>query len=548
MARVLLSSVTAPLGARHGDGSAVGYELLHAQVTRAQGAFSPRAVHLQYGLEYIAANLDTPVVTLHYATDETFVEELRSGGYSHVGIAFNLSTAHKMRSMCKLVRQHAPQATIILGGYGTVLPDEELLRHGDVICRGEGVSFMRELLGEPPRTPPFDHPLVVSKLKVLGLTAGSTGLIFAGLGCPNGCDFCATSHFFDRRHIRLLPTGQDLLEVIEGYRALDPEIEFTVLDEDFLLNKRRAMELRELLLARDLHLDMFVFASVKALSKYSPQQLVEMGVGGVWIGFEGSRSGYAKREGRPVAELVADLKRHGILVLASMIVGLDYQTPAIVRAEFEELMGLGPTLSQFLIYGPTPGTPLGERALREGLFRPEYAADPERMWRESDGFSCLIRHPHMAPQQIEELQRWCFEEDFRRQGPSVVRTAEVWLEAWEALRDSPVPALRRRAEHAARRLARVGTLVPAAVALAPSREARRRAIELGRQLRRLTSGKDRLLNAALGVAALPVALATAAALKLDLDRAPNCVRHDWGDGARPLVVRLGKGCLERMSA
>ena len=106
-------------------------------MTRAQGAFSPRAVHLQYGLEYIAANLDTPVVTLHYATDEAFVEELRSGGYSHVGIAFNLSTAHKMRSMCELVRQHAPQASIILGGYGTTLPDEELLRHGDVICRGE---------------------------------------------------------------------------------------------------------------------------------------------------------------------------------------------------------------------------------------------------------------------------------------------------------------------------------------------------------------------------------------------------------------------------
>ena len=548
MARVLLSSVTAPLGARHGDGSAVGYELLHAQVTLAQGAFSPRAVHVQYGLEYIAANLDTPAVTLHYADDETFAAELRSGGYSHVGIAFNLSTAHKMRSMCRLVREHAPEATIVVGGYGTVLPDEELLRHADVICRGEGTSFMRELLGEPVRTPPFDHPLVVSKLKVLGLEVGTTGLIFGGLGCPNGCDFCATSHFFDRRHVRLLPTGRDLLEVIEGYKAIDPAIEFTVLDEDFLLNKRRALELRELLLARGMHLDMFVFASVRALSAYTPQQLVEMGIGGVWIGFEGSRSGYAKREGRPVAELVADLKRHGILVLASMIVGLDYQTPEIVRAEFEELMALGPTLSQFLIYGPTPGTPLGERAVREGMLRPEYVADPERMWRESDGFSCLIQHPHMAPQEIEELQRRCFQEDFRRQGPSIVRTAEVWLEAWEAHRDSPVPSLHRRADYAAARLARVGALIPASVALAPSKEARRRSLALGRQLRRLTGPKDRLLNAALGVAALPAALAIEVALKLDREPPPPCVRHDWGDDAHPPVVQLSGTCPDRMSA
>ena len=34
-----------------------------------------------------------------------------------------------------------------------------------------------------------------------------TGYVFAGLGCPNGCDFCATSHYFKRRHIRFLPDG-----------------------------------------------------------------------------------------------------------------------------------------------------------------------------------------------------------------------------------------------------------------------------------------------------------------------------------------------------
>jgi len=46
--RLLLTSVMKPLGPAYGDAESVGYELLHAQVTRAQGMFSPRAVHRQY--------------------------------------------------------------------------------------------------------------------------------------------------------------------------------------------------------------------------------------------------------------------------------------------------------------------------------------------------------------------------------------------------------------------------------------------------------------------------------------------------------------------
>ncbi len=537
--RLLLSSVITPLGPRHGDGPAVGYELLHAQVTRAQGLFSPRAVHLQYGLEYIAANLDTPTVTLHYPSERDFVRELKEGGYSHVGIAFNLSTSHRMRRMSGLVRRHAPDAVIVLGGYGTVLPDEELAKHGDAWCRGEGVGFLRDLLGEPPRTPPYDHPLVVSRLRVLSVPVSHTGLIFGGLGCPNGCDFCCTSHFYNRRHVRLLPTGRDLFDVVQGYRAIREDIGFTVLDEDFLLNRRRMMEFRDLMLEHEVHADMFVFASVKALSRYTAQELVEVGVGGVWLGYEGTRSGYAKQEGRPLPELIADLKAHGILVLTSMIVGLDYQTPDIVRAEFEGLMALEPTLAQFLIYGPTPGTPLGERTDAEDRWLPEFRDDPHRRWRSSDGFTSMTRHPHMTPAEIEGLQRWCFEEDFRRLGPSTLRSAEVWQTGWEHLNGTDVPALRRRADHLRTSLRRVGALVPVARGLAPSRHVRRRVADLGRRLRRSTSRTDRVVNGLLGAAAWPAAAWTGASLKLDFAQHPTVTRHDWAGPDRPPVVRLG---------
>ena len=62
-----------------------------------------------------------------------------------------------------------------------------------------------------------------------------------------------------------------------------------------------------------------------------------MGIDGFWIGYEGTRSNYAKQQGRPIAEILTEFREHGITVLASMIVGFDYQTPEVVA---EELAGL----------------------------------------------------------------------------------------------------------------------------------------------------------------------------------------------------------------
>ena len=100
-----------------------------------------------------------------------------------------------------------------------------------------------------------------------------------------------------------------------------------------------------------------------------------MGIDGFWIGYEGTRSGYAKQQGRPVDEILTEFREHGITVLASMIVGFDYQTPEIVAEELDGLMKLKPALAQFLIYGPVPGTPFYERIIKEYLLQDVYKTE-----------------------------------------------------------------------------------------------------------------------------------------------------------------------------
>lgn len=528
--KILLTSVCRPLGPRHGDGPSVGYELLFGQVTRAQGIFSPRALHLHFSLEYIADNLESPAVVLQYPSKQELIRELKKG-YDYVGVSFLLALFHKMKDVVALIREYAPQSKIVLGGYGTVLNDEVLKPYGDFICREEGVAFFRKLLGEPAIPMPYKHPLIVSRLKVFSVPVSSTGMIFAGLGCPNGCDFCCTSYFFRRRHIRLLPEGKDIYAVIERYLDIDPSMVFVILDEDFLLNKRRAMEFRACVLKGGKPLRVFVFSSVRAISQYTMEEIMEMGIDAFWIGYEGTRSGYAKQQGRPVDELFRDLREHGITILASMIVGFDYQTQEVVAKELDGLMSLRPTLAQFLIYGPTPGTPFYERIMREGLLHDALRENPEQYYRKCDGFTTMVKHPTLSPSEIEDMQRWCFREDFRRLGPSIFRALETSFLGWKKMRDSTNPLLRRRAEGFAKAVRAGYPALLAGKLFGPSPAARQWLQGFERQIH-AELGRPTWKERFLSVVTLGAALWTWVTLRIDFFQHPRLIRTAYRMPAR----------------
>ena len=510
------------MGPQVGDATSVGYELLYRQVTRAQGIFSPRTVNIQYSLEYIAENLDTPTVVLQYPSKRELIRELKKG-YDYIGISFLMAIFHKVKDMVALIRQYAPDTKIILGGYGTVLTDEELKPYADFICREEGVGYMRRLLGEPEIPMPYKQPLIVSDLKVFGWRISGTGKIFAGLGCPNGCDFCCTSHFYKRKHIKLLPDGKDIYAVVERYLDMDPNLVFLIIDEDFLLNKKRAMEFRDCVMKGGKSLSIFAFSSVKAISQYTVEEILEMGIDGFWIGYEGTRSGYAKQQGRPVDEILTEFREHGITILTSMILGFDYQTPEVVAQEFDGLMKLKPALGQYLIYGPVPGTPFNERVRRENLMRDEFVKHPEQLYRQADGFTTTMKHPTLSGAEIEGLQQWCFEQDFQRLGPSIFRVLEGRLLGYQKLKNSPNPFLRKKAEVYATDLRCSYPVFLAGRLLGPNVAVRHWIGDLEQRIY-AELGRPVFIDQFKSVLAVGAALWTAVTLKLDLFQHPSLMR------------------------
>src|SRR6476620_4644111 len=199
-ARVLHSSVSGPYAQDDEFGSRRinPMELYHNQVTREQGAFSLRMFHRSWGILMIQQNITAPTTVLDFPTREAFEAELLSHDYDIVGISSIIVNVGKVREMCRIVRRHLPKATIVIGGHVAAIPGVEHMVDADQIVRGDGISWMRQFLGEDPAAP-IRHPEIVSGFdaRALGLKLpqkrGSTAAtIIPSVGCPMGCNFCTT--------------------------------------------------------------------------------------------------------------------------------------------------------------------------------------------------------------------------------------------------------------------------------------------------------------------------------------------------------------------
>jgi len=527
--RILLTTVCRPFG-EEGEGDSVGAELFHAQVTREQGIFSYRQVIRCWGLDYIAENIKAPSVVLHYPSERELVRELKNHRYKYIGINFVVATFHKLKQMAHLIRSHAPESKIILGGYGTVLSDEELLPYGDLICREEGIGFMRRLLGEDAEAPvrhpyaPIESPRVYShalKTKVAHITAG--------LGCPNGCDFCCTSHFFKRKYIPLVKTGRELYRLMldmegKARKTGDALSGFILIDEDFFLQEKRAREFLQCVREGGRPLSIMGFGSVRGLSKFTADEIAEMGFDIIWTAFEGTESNFSKLEGKSLSELYSSLRSRGVALLSSMIIGFPYQNRAKIMEEFRIFTGLRPALWQVLIYFAFPGTPLHRRMLEENRFLPEYRENPD--YRTFDGFSMHFIHPHFSASELKGLQRDLYRKSFEILGPSLLQVIRVWFEGYRNLRNSSNRLLNGRAKQMREYVRGAVPALYPAMLFGPNRARRVDARLLFDEIRRETGGlslKERLLC----FVATALSFWTWLATKLNISQQPKLLRTEY---------------------
>jgi radical SAM superfamily enzyme YgiQ (UPF0313 family) len=448
-ARVLLCSVFGPYAQDDEFGSRAinPMELYHNQVTRAQGSFSLRMFHRSWGIMMIQQNISAPCSVLDFPTRESFARELTAQKYDIVGISSIIVNVGKVREMCRMVRELSPDSVIVVGGHVAAIPGIEEMIDADHIVRGEGISWMRQYLGEDEGAP-IRHPNIVSGLetRIMGIRlpqrkGGTAATIIPSVGCPMGCNFCTTSAFFGGKgkFVNFYETGDELFEVMCKIEAELEVHSFFVMDENFLLHRTRALRLLERMKEAGKSWELSIFASANAIRKYTMQELVELGVSWVWMGLESPRSSYSKLQGEDATQLTRELRQHGIRVQGSTIIGLEHHTPENIVGEIEAAVAYQTDFHQFMLYTPVPGTPLYKEMAEQGRLLDDVDfADVHGQ------FKFNFQHSAISRNDSKRFLDWAFWRDFENNGPSLYRMCQTMLLGWRRYKNYPDPRVRER--------------------------------------------------------------------------------------------------------
>jgi radical SAM superfamily enzyme YgiQ (UPF0313 family) len=448
-ARILLSSVFGPYAQDDEFGSRKinPMELYHNQVTREQGPFSLRMFHRSWGILMIQENISAPTTVLDFPTRAAFEAELSAHRYDIVGISSIIVNIGKVREMCQIARRLAPQATIVVGGHVAAIPGIEDMIDADHIVRGDGISWMRRFLGEDDSAP-IRHPEIVSGFggRVMGMPlpgdkGNTAATIIPSVGCPMGCNFCTTSAFFGGKgkYLNFYDTGAELFDVMAAMEARLGVKSFFMMDENFLLHKRRALQLLERMKAGNKAWSLYVFSSANAIAQYSMRELVELGVSWVWMGLESPRSSYLKLHGADTLKLTRELRAHGIKLLGSTIVGLEHHTPENIHEEIEHAVAHDTDFHQFMLYTPVPGTPLFAEMTEQGrMLEGVDLADIHGQHQFN------FRHAAISREDSKKFLDWAFRRDFERNGPSIYRICRTTLNGWLRYKNDPDARVRAR--------------------------------------------------------------------------------------------------------
>ena len=450
-ASVLLSGVFGPYAQNdeYGSRKINPMELYQNQVTRVQGGFSLRMFHRSFGLMMLQSNIDAPCTLLDFPSLDRFVHEIQHRSYDIVGISSIIPNVGKVKKMCELVRKHLPGATIVVGGHIANLGDIDQIIDADHIVKGDGIKWLRAYLGQDINKP-IRHPLAYSAFgsRIVGLTlrdkpGNTAAILIPSVGCPVGCNFCSTSALFGGKgnFINFYETGDELFAVMRQLEENLSVRSFFALDENFLLHRKRALRLLELMEENQKSWAISVFSSARVLQSYSIDQLVGLGINWAWMGMEGESSQYRKLNDVDTRSLVNLLQSHGIRVLGSSIIGMENHTPDNMEQIIDYAVSHGTDFHQFMLYTPNPGTPLYEQHKKAGTLLSESelpVADAHGQYRFN------YRHQHIHNGQEEHFLLNAFQQDFEINGPSLARLTRTILNGWRRYKNHPDRRIRNR--------------------------------------------------------------------------------------------------------
>jgi radical SAM superfamily enzyme YgiQ (UPF0313 family) len=338
------------------------------------------------------------------STDET-VKRIVKSKPDTIGISATTPLINDATSMAQQIKLSIPDSTIILGGpHPTIMP-EDVLKCGyvNIVVRGEaertmeelydffngkialdsinGISYMkngkvvhnpnRELIKNLDELPfPAWEYFPLNKYSGIVRKTDFNLPIMTSRGCPFGCIFCYKGIFGRSYRARSPKNVVDEIEyLVDNFKIK----EFSIVDDNFTLNPKRAIEICDIIIKRDLIMpwcnptgmrvetaSLELFSKLKVAGCYRVYLAVESGDQKV-IDF--INKNITLEQARRAFEIA---KKVGLETTAFFMIGNLNENEETMNKTIEFAKELDPDFVQFTIATPYPGTEMYERIKKDG--------------------------------------------------------------------------------------------------------------------------------------------------------------------------------------
>ncbi len=374
----------------------------------------------QVTMFFMRSKRDTAEADFSPALLAELTERLRDVGL--IGMSLMTNTFHRACRLTDAIRDAGIRAPIIWGGPHPSLATKESVEKADMVCLGEGEEPMLQVVealesGKDPRTAgslAFRRNGQIVKTPVIPLVDELDGLPFPDFdvnshwvamgdhfekatpgtlrgalhryriettrGCPCSCTFCTNTAMANLyggkgKWVRKR-SNENVIRELESIRARFPTVEaVNIIDDLFFIRSKAEMEEFSRLYESRVNLPLELDAHPNVINETKLQALAKLPVALVSMGIQsGSRETLRETYHRPT-----DLERivEGINLLADRKIPAEYHylvnnpfesdRSRIETLRFAATHHRGPAILRVFPLQFYPGTPLYDRARREGL-------------------------------------------------------------------------------------------------------------------------------------------------------------------------------------
>lgn len=313
----------------------------------------------------------------------------------NIVLAIYLNGYSRFRKISQHLRKVHPEINIIAGASGVQIPETASL--ANYLLHGNQIDDMKMLLGEPKTPLRITAVPSYTKTSYNGQEKESTyGVMMTSYGCFYICDFCPATAQYEGKYSAPHSADEIVTAIHQVHERIAPDqkiMSLSLADPQGLGDIPTWKEVFKRCKNMGFVVELVTTTSSKILRQYSLQELTEgdLCVGCVNIGVESMLlSPYKKNEGLDLKAEFAKYQAAGIKIVATFIIGQDWQSPENIKQDVNLLEKLNPAgyiISNMLMEA---GTPLYKKMKQEGRL-----LDVPPEFLTANGFQAFL-HPNFA--------------------------------------------------------------------------------------------------------------------------------------------------------